>query len=84
MEKLIGHNWADIPVSWSDILDASHNGIVIINRDGVILLYNKAARKMLGNEAKSPVGRHFAEIRPETWGDLKSILESGEPQVGKK
>ena len=84
MEKLIGHNWADIPVSWSDILDASHNGIVIINRDGVILLYNKAARIMLGNEAKSPVGRHFGEIRPETWGDLKSILESGEPQVGKK
>jgi PAS domain S-box-containing protein len=84
MEKLIGHNCADIPVSWSDILDASHNGIVIINRDGVILLYNKAARIMLGNEAKSPVGRHFAEIRPETWGDLKTILESGEPQVGKK
>lgn len=84
MEKLIGHNWADIPASWSDILDASHNGIVIINRDGVILLYNKAARIMLGNEAKSPVGRHFAEIRPETWGDLKTILESGEPQVGKK
>lgn len=84
MEKLIGHNWADIPASWSDILDASHNGIVIINRDGVILLYNKAARIMLGNEAKSPVGRHFGEIRPETWGDLKSILESGEPQVGKK
>jgi PAS domain S-box-containing protein len=84
MEKLIGHNWADIPASWSDILDASHNGIVIINRDGVILLYNKAARKMLGNEAKSPVGRHFSEIRPETWDDLKSILETGEPQVGKK
>ena len=84
MEKLIGHNWADIPASWSDILDASHNGIVIINRDGVILLYNKAARKMLGNEEESPVGQHFSQVRPETWGDLKSILETGEPQVGKK
>jgi PAS domain S-box-containing protein len=84
MEKLIGHNWADIPASWSDILDASHNGIVIINRDGVILLYNKAARKMLGNEEESPVGQHFSQVRPETWGDLRRILETGEPQVGKK
>ena len=84
MEKLIGHNWADIPASWSDILDASHNGIVIINRDGVILLYNKAARKMLGNEEESPVGQHFSQVRPETWGDLRSILETGKPQVGKK
>ncbi len=84
MKKLIGHNWSDIPASWSDILDASHNGIVIINRDGVILLYNKAARKMLGNEEESPVGQHFSQVRPETWGDLKSILETGEPQVGKK
>jgi PAS domain S-box-containing protein len=84
MEELIGQNWAYIPASWSDILDASHNGIVIINRDGVILLYNKAARKMLGNEEESPVGQHFSQVRPETWGDLRSILENGEPQVGKK
>ncbi|MCX5872150.1 MAG: sigma 54-interacting transcriptional regulator, partial [Deltaproteobacteria bacterium] len=26
----------------------------------------------------------FSEIRPETWPDLKSILETGLPQVGKK
>lgn len=84
MEKLIGRNWSDVPLSWFDIFDASHNGIVIINRDGFILLYNRAARRMLNDEDNSPVGRHFSEIRPETWPDLKSILETGEPQVGRK
>ncbi len=77
-------NLFDVPLSWSDIFDASHNGIVIINRDGVILLYNKAARRMLEDGNHSLVGCHFSEIRPETWSDLKSILETGESQVGKK
>jgi len=84
MEELIGGKLSDISLSWSDIFDASHNGIVIINSDGVILLHNQAAKRMLGDEDSSPVGRHFSEIRPETWPDLRSILETGLPQIGKK
>ncbi|MBI4964066.1 MAG: sigma 54-interacting transcriptional regulator [Desulfomonile tiedjei] len=72
------------PPLWESILDASHNGIVIINRDGVILVYNQAARRMLGDEGSSPVGRHFSEIRPDTWPDLKEILKTGRPQIGKR
>ncbi len=85
MENLIDMKASNIPLlSWPDILDASHNGIVIIDRSGVILVYNKAARRLLEEGDHSPVGRHFSEIRPETWPDLKNILETGLPQIGKK
>jgi sensor histidine kinase regulating citrate/malate metabolism len=84
MEKLIYTELSDITLSWSEILDASHNGIVIIDRYGVILVYNKAARRLLEDDDHSLVGRQFSEIRPETWPDLKNILETGSSQIGKK
>ena len=69
---------------WASALDASHNGIVIIDREGVILVYNQAARRMLDEEDPAAVGRHFSEVRPETWPDLKRVLETGQPQIGKR
>ncbi|MGC8658050.1 MAG: sigma 54-interacting transcriptional regulator, partial [Desulfomonilaceae bacterium] len=69
---------------WADILDASHNGIVIIDSQGIIEVYNKAARRLLDDEECCHVGRHFSEVLPETWPDLKGILETGSSQIGKK
>lgn len=39
---------------------------------------------MLDEEDTVAVGRHFSEVRPETWPDLKRILETGQPQIGKR
>ena len=72
-----------LPGFWDAVLDSSNNGIVIIDRYGVILVYNRAARRMLG-DGPGAVGRHFSEVRPETWPDLKQILETGLPQIGKR
>ncbi len=66
------------------ITNSSHNGILIIDETGKILVYNEAARRMLGDEKNSAVGRYFWEIRPDTWPDLREILETGHPQLGKK
>ncbi len=84
MRRLATQNTYGVPSFWHSVMDASHNGIVIINREGTILLYNQAARRMLGGGDESPIGRHFSEIRPENWHDLKSIIESGRPQIGRK
>lgn len=73
-----------IQPSWEAILDCSYNGIVIINRSGIIVLYNEAARRLLRLEQYSPVGMPFSEIMPETWPDLKNVLESGAPQIGRR
>jgi PAS domain S-box-containing protein len=66
------------------LLDAAHNGIVVINRSGEVVFYNQAARRILSDGPTSQIGRHFSEVRPETWPDLQDILENGQPQIGRK
>jgi|GEM_PF-205819 len=68
----------------ADILDSSYNGIVIINGQGMVVFYNQAGLRMLGYEEGSPVGKHFLTVMPETWPDMKMILETGRPQIGKR
>ncbi len=77
-------NLDQIPPFWISILDASYSGIVIIDREGTIIVYNQAAKRIFGEVVSSPVGRHFSEVRPETWPDLKAILETGRPQLGRR
>ncbi|MGC8906649.1 MAG: sigma 54-interacting transcriptional regulator [Desulfomonilaceae bacterium] len=66
------------------ILDSSYNGVVIIDRQGVVVFYNQAALRMLGYEDGSPVGKHFSTVLPETWPDMREILATGVPQIGKR
>jgi PAS domain S-box-containing protein len=76
--------WTPIPDDLRTVFDASHNGIVMIGGDGRILVYNQAATRVLQNGGPPPLGRLFAEVHPETWPDMKQILESGRPQIGKQ
>jgi PAS domain S-box-containing protein len=73
-----------LPAFWDAVLDSSHNGIAIIDRQGTILVYNQGAKRIFGDGDQAPVGRHFSEVRPETWPDLKEILKTGRSQVGKR
>jgi PAS domain S-box-containing protein len=73
-----------LPAFWDAVLDSSHNGIAIIDRQGIILVYNQGAKRIFGDSDQSPVGRHFSEVRPETWPDLKEILETSRSQIGKR
>ncbi|MBN2126394.1 MAG: sigma 54-interacting transcriptional regulator [Deltaproteobacteria bacterium] len=68
----------------SSILDASHNGIIVVNREGVIVVFNQAARRIFGDENADYAGRHFSDIRNETWTDLQQILDTGRAQIGRK
>jgi PAS domain S-box-containing protein len=66
------------------VFDASNNGIVIIDNHGIVLVYNKAAMKMLDDSGDSPVGRHMSEVRPEAWPEFLEILYSGTPQPARR
>ena len=66
------------------VFDASANGIVIINAQGTILVYNRAAIRVLGDVGPVPLGSHFAQVRPEAWADFQMILETGQAQLGRK
>lgn len=65
-------------------LDSSHNGVVVIDINGIVTIYNKAARKIFNDGDRPVVGEHFKDVRPETWPDLKRVLETGQPQIGRK
>jgi PAS domain S-box-containing protein len=72
------------PDLWASVLDASHNGIMVVDCDGTILVFNQAARRMLGDVEGSPVGRHFSEVRPETWPEIQEVLRTAKPQIGRR
>lgn len=68
-----------------EIFDSAHNGIVIINRDGIILVYNNAARIKLKLRSDKVIGKFIGEvISMDVWNDMKQILDSGIPQLAKK
>jgi len=70
---------------FKEIFDAAHNGIVIINSEGKIIIYNKAATIKLKLNPEQVIGRFIGEaISKEVWADMERILQTGIPQIGKK
>lgn len=66
------------------ILNASHNGIMILDDQGTVVFYNSAASRIFNEDPEQIVNRHFSDVRPEAWPDLKWILETGKPQIGRR
>jgi PAS domain S-box-containing protein len=67
------------------IFDSAYNGIVIINREGRIIVYNKAAKVKLKLKSDDVIGRFISDvISMEVWNDMQHILDTGIPQIGKK
>lgn len=77
-------SFVELSSFWSDVMDASYNGIIVVDVDGTILVYNKAARRILGEGHTSFVGRPISEIRPGVWPDMKRVMQNNEPQIGLK
>jgi len=71
--------------NFQSIFDAAHNGIVVINSEGKIIIYNKAATMKLKLSPDQVIGRFIGEaISKEVWADMQRILQTGVPQIGKK
>lgn len=71
-------NW---DFSWNFILDSSHNGIIAVDKNGYIVIFNATARRILKSTG-DVIGRHIREIIPET--RLPVVLKTGRPELGKK
>lgn len=74
----------DLPEPFAAILNASHNGIMILDSAGMITFYNVAAARIFGENRHDIIGQHFSAVRPEAWPDLKNILQDGDPQIGRR
>jgi len=75
---------ADPKGSMAAVINASHNGIMILDRQGTVVCFNTSASRIFNEKSDIIVGQHFSSFRPESWPDLQRILETGQAQLGQK
>ncbi|HEY7527857.1 MAG TPA: sigma 54-interacting transcriptional regulator [Candidatus Deferrimicrobiaceae bacterium] len=63
------------------ILDALASGVLAIDRDANIIVFNESAAKILGVSKGNALGRSLLSIVPNS--GLVNVLRTGEPEAGK-
>lgn len=64
------------------ILDALPSGVLAIDREGTIILFNSAAARLLGVSKERALGARLLEIVPNS--GLVNVLRTGEAEVGRR
>lgn len=64
------------------ILDSTHDGMIAVNETGIITLFNRAAERITGLNAKSLIGRLAIEAIPNT--RLHFVLSGGDPELNQQ
>ena len=64
------------------ILDSTHDGMIAVDRSGVVTLFNKAAERITGLQKETVVGHPAIEVIPNT--RLHIILSVGEPELNQR
>ena len=64
-----------------NILATMENGVVAVNRDGVVTLVNRAAERMARVEADSYRDRHLSILPSALRFHLASTLQDGQPRL---
>ncbi len=66
------------------LLESAHNGVVVVDRSGLIVVYNQAARAITGFQPEQVLGNHISHINAQSWQDMQDILHNGQAQIGRK
>lgn len=64
------------------IFNATNDGMIFINMNEEVVLFNRSAAKMVGCSQKDAIGRHIREVIPNT--KLPDILRSRESEFNQK
>ncbi|QEK12867.1 PAS domain S-box protein [Crassaminicella thermophila] len=64
------------------ILDSTYNGIIAINKNEDIIVYNHSAEKILGVKSEDAIGSHVCKVLADS--RLPEVLKTGERELGKK
>ncbi|MBP2666098.1 MAG: sigma-54 dependent transcriptional regulator [Firmicutes bacterium] len=62
------------------IMDYAYEGVVAVDENGNITVFNKTAAEITGISAESALNRHIRSVLPET--GLLRVLETGEAELG--
>jgi PAS domain S-box-containing protein len=63
------------------VLDAMANGVIAIDREGTIFVFNDAAARLLGVEKGKALGKSLVSIVPNS--GLVNVLRTGEAETGR-
>ncbi len=64
------------------ILDAIHDGIIAIDKQGRVVQINQAAAELVGAAKDQAIGQHIEQIIPNS--RLRRVLETGEPEINRQ
>jgi len=63
------------------VIDSMANGVIAIDREGTIFLFNDAAARLLGVEKEQALGKSLLSIVPNS--GLVNVLRTGEAETGR-
>lgn len=61
------------------ILNSTYDGMIAVNKEGLITLFNRAAERMIGITAEEAVGERSIKIIPNSRLDI--VLQTGQPEI---
>ncbi|GAA4709689.1 sigma 54-interacting transcriptional regulator [Brevibacillus fulvus] len=67
---------------YQTMLNSTHDGIIGVNAEGIITLFNSAAQRLFGLEAKQVLGTKASTTIPNT--RLHIVLQTGEPELNQE
>jgi PAS domain S-box-containing protein len=67
---------------FSVLINSAYNGIVAIDSEGIIRIFNGSAEKVTGIKAADAIGKKASEVIPNT--RLDKVLKSGKAELGQK
>lgn len=64
------------------ILNATHDGMIVVNKEGKILLFNKSAERVVGYKKESVIGKYILEVIPMS--KLLRIVRTEQTEVNQE
>ncbi len=74
--------WKQRQQELETILDSMHDGMIAVNNQARITLFNRAAERMIGISVNSVLGRKITEVIPNS--RLDRVLLNGQTELNKK
>jgi len=65
-----------------EIFESMHNSLMVIDKEGIIIFFNKAAADILGVRKEEVIGRRVEEIVPTT--GLLEVVKTGKQELNQK
>ncbi|MGD0626318.1 MAG: sigma 54-interacting transcriptional regulator [Thermodesulfobacteriota bacterium] len=66
------------------VLNSIYNGIIAIDKEGIINYFNKMAERVFNIPAHETLNRYILDVLPNTGGKLLECLRTGTPLYGEK